>query len=116
MELNRKKTSKMEKTKTEIIQERFGARIDDWKRQYRDVFGYVSEDGKCCVLRTPDLTILDACRTMSRGSSIRFDMALLENCWLDGDPELKTEDKYRMGIFDWLGSIIKKTEGELVEL
>lgn len=106
----------MKKATNNIITERFGARIAEWKKQYGYVFGYVSDDGKCCVLRAPDLTILDACRIISRGSSIQFDIALLENCWLDGDPELKTEDKYRMGVFDWLGTIIKKTEGELVEL
>jgi len=102
--------------KKDIIQKRFGAQIDEWKRLYGSVFGYVSEDGKCCVLRAPDLIILDACRTISGGSSIKFDAVLLENCWLGGDNELKTEDKYRLGVFDWLSTVIKKVEGELVEL
>ena len=100
----------------EIIQKRFGAQIDEWKRLYGDVFGYVSNDGKCCVLRAPNLVILDACRTISGGSSFRFDEALLENCWLAGDNELRTEDKYRLGLFDWLATVIQKVEGELVEL
>jgi len=107
---------KTKKTIPETIKERFGAQIDEWKKLYGSVFGYVSEDGKCCVLRAPDLVILDACRVMSGGSSIKFDIMLLENCWLAGDAELKTGDKYRLGLFDWLSTVIKKVEGELVEL
>jgi hypothetical protein len=104
-----------DKKTNSILRERFGEKIDVWKKQYGSVFGYVSDDGKVCVLRAADLNILDACRAVSGGSSIRFDIALLENCWLDGDKELLKDDKYRMGLFDWLGVIIK-VEGRLEEL
>ncbi|MDR2557040.1 MAG: hypothetical protein LBC49_04925 [Bacteroidales bacterium] len=90
--------------------------IEKYKRQYGSVFMYTSKDGKSCILRAPDLQILDACRTISGGSSIRFDIALVDNCWIDGDIELKTIDKYKMGLFDWLGGIIQKIDGELKEL
>lgn len=90
--------------------------IEAYKKQYGTVFKYTAKDGKSCLLRSPDLTILDACRTISGGSSVKFDAALVDNCWIDGDPELKTVDKYRMGLFDWLGGIIKKVDGELEEL
>ncbi len=108
--------TKPEKTVSETLRERFGAQIDEWKRLHGNVFGYVSEDGKCCALRVPSLLILDACRTMSGGNGLKFDMALLENCWLGGDETLKTEDKYRLGVFDWLSTLIQKVEGELEEL
>jgi hypothetical protein len=92
------------------------AQIQEYKKQYGGVFKYTAKDSKSCILRSPDLKILDACRTISGGSSIKFDEALLNNCWLAGDEELKTVDKYKIGLFDWLGGIIQKIEGELEEL
>lgn len=92
------------------------AQIEEFKKKYGSVFQYTTKDGKSCLLRSPDLNILDACRTISGGSSIKFDEALLSNCWIAGDEELKTVDKYKIGLFDWLGGIIQKIEGELEEL
>lgn len=90
--------------------------IKAYKAKYGSLYRYTSSDGKSCLLRSPNLEILDACRTISGGSSIKFDKALVENCWVDGDKELKTLDKYQMGLFDWLGGIIEKVEGELEQL
>lgn len=91
-------------------------KIKKYKDQFGGVYKYTAKDGKACLLRSPDLNILDACRTISGGSSIKFDKALLDNCWLEGDEELKTVDKYQIGLFDWLGGIIQKVDGELEEL
>lgn len=90
--------------------------IKKYKDEHGTLYRYTADDGKSCLLRSPDLNILDACRTVSGGSSIKFDQALVENCWVDGDEELKTVDKYQMGLFDWLGSIIQKVDGQLEEL
>jgi len=90
--------------------------IEAYKEKYGSLYKYTANDGKSCLLRSPGLEILDACRTISGGSSIKFDKALVENCWVDGDNELKTLDKYQMGLFDWLGGIIQKVDGELEEL
>lgn len=90
--------------------------IKKYKGEHGTLYRYTADDGKSCLLRSPDLNILDACRTVSGGSSIKFDKALVENCWVDGDEELKTVDKYQMGLFDWLGGIIQKVDGQLEEL
>jgi hypothetical protein len=90
--------------------------IKKYKEEYGSIFKYTAKDGKSCLLRSPSLEIIDACRTISGSSSIKFDIALVDNCWIDGDVELKTVDKYRMGLFDWLGGIINKIDGELEEL
>ena len=90
--------------------------IKFWKEQYGSVFEYRSEDGKYGYLRAPSLDILDACRTISGGSSIRFDRALVENCRIGGDEQIVRDEQYLMGLFDWLGNIIKKVDGKLEEL
>lgn len=92
------------------------ATIEEYKKKYGHVFKYTSNDGKSCILRSPDLKIIDACRTVAGSSTVKFDKAMLENCWLEGDEELRTSDKYMMGIFDWMYGIIKKVDGQLEEL
>ncbi len=87
-----------------------------WKKQYGGVYKYTTSDKKECYLKRAGLDILDACRTISGGSSIKFDTALVENCWLAGDEELKTVDAYRMGLYEWIGGLIKKIDGQLEEL
>lgn len=87
-----------------------------YKQKYGRVYKYMSSDGKSCILRCPSIKDIDACRTISGGSGLMFDQALLQNCWLEGDEELRTDDKYVLGIFDWLGMLIQKVEGEMGEL
>ncbi len=87
-----------------------------YKAKYGTIFRYTATDGKSCLLKAPDLQVIDACRALSGGSAIRFDTALVENCWVAGDPEFKNDDAYRIGLFEWLGSIIKRVDGQLEEL
>jgi hypothetical protein len=99
------------------FKERFGgAQLEKWRSTYGNLYGYTSSDGKAAILRAPDIKILDACSVGSHGSDIEFDRLLLLNCWLAGDEALKTEAKYILGVRDWLGNIIEKVYGEMVEL
>lgn len=90
--------------------------ITEFKNKYGDVHHYKAKDGKACLLKSPDLETIDACRTISGGSSIKFDKALVENCWVAGDAEFKTVTRYQLGLFDWLGAIIDKVDGEMEKL
>ncbi len=87
-----------------------------YKQRYGTVFRYTATDGKSCILKAPDLQVIDACRVLSGGSAIKFDSALVENCWVAGDEEFKKDDAYRIGLFEWLGNIIRKVDGRLEEL
>ncbi len=90
--------------------------IKAWKDTYGDVFQYTSKDGKTCILRSPTLAIIDACKAQSNGSSIKFDEALRKNCTLAGDPEFENSDKHKMGLYDWISTIIVIEHGKLVKL
>lgn len=92
------------------------SQIEALKKQHGAIFIYETEDEKWCILKTPTLEILDAVRTIAGGSSVKFDSAMVENCWIDGDAEIRTEDKYKLGLFEKLHLIIKKVDGELGEL
>ncbi len=90
--------------------------ISTCKATHGKVFKHTSKDGKMCLLKSPDLNVIDACRTISGGSSIKFDKALVDNCWIAGDVELRNASKYQLGLFDWLGGIIEKVDEDLEEL
>lgn len=90
--------------------------IESHKQKHGSVYRYTSKDGKAALLRSPDLDIIDACRTLSGGSSVKFDKALVNNCWIEGDEELRSVTKYQLGLFEWLGGIVEKVDGELEEL
>ena len=96
----------------EFTQEQIAA----YKQRHGSVFRYTATDGKSCLLKAPTLQVIDACRALSGGSAVRFDAALVENCWIAGDEEFKKDDAYRLGLFEWLGNIIKKVDGCLEEL
>jgi len=102
--------------KKEVFSERFGDKLGLWQKKYGKIYGYVSTDGKVAVLRAPDLKILEICTAVSGNSDVKFDSALLQNCWLDGDKEIQEESKYFLGIRDWLANIVEKVYGELGEL
>ncbi len=99
----------------DAIRTRFGAQLDEWKKLYGTIKGYGS-DGKIAVFRVADINIIDACRTISRGSTLRFSLALIENCWIAGDDELRKEDKYKLDIVEWGNELIEVVAGEMVEL
>jgi hypothetical protein len=104
------------KTRTEVLQARFGAQIDELRKQHGGVTGYVSEDDKCALFRHATIDDLAAVRHSSAGNALLFDKLLIETCWLAGDEELRTVDKYLLGIMSWSENLIQKVSGEMVEL
>jgi len=91
-------------------------KIKSLKAQHGKLFVYNTEDGKGCVLKTPSLQVIDACRTVSMGSTIKFNQAIVKNCWVDGDPEIMEQDRYLLGLFDNIDLIFDIVAGSLKEL
>jgi len=90
--------------------------INQLKKQHGAIFQYNSTDGKMAIFKSPDFQILDACKSVCGKNGMKFNKMLVENCWIQGDEELKTNEEYLLGIFDWISGIIKKKEGILTEL
>ncbi|MGH2645630.1 MAG: hypothetical protein ACRDE2_16895, partial [Chitinophagaceae bacterium] len=72
--------------------------IEEWKRKYGKVF-LLKVGDKECHLRMPDRTILGYATKISMDDKnpLKFNEILLENCWLAGDNEIKTNDQYFLG-------------------
>lgn len=67
------------------------AQIDAWKQQYGDVYA-LEVEGLTGYVRQPTAADLVHARTSSGGNSLKMFTTLLENCWLGGPAELKTND------------------------
>jgi len=89
--------------------------IEDWKKKYGKVYK-VEVDGKEAYLRTPDRRILAMVAAMAGNDGIKYNEAILKNCWLAGDEEIQTNDSLFLGVSAKLPDLIDIKEAELKEV
>lgn len=89
-------------------------KIAEWKKQYGEVYA-VSVDESVCYLHKPNRNILSAVSTLAN-DPIRSAEFLLNNCWLGGDEDIKTNDDLFLGVASQLGEIVKVKTAQLVKL
>lgn len=89
--------------------------IDGWKEKHSDVFCYKTPDGKVGYLRSPQRSEIEAAQSL-KAKPLQSNAVLAKACWLAGDEEILTVDKYFFGLSNTLEKIIKRVEGELTEL
>ncbi len=96
------------------------AQIKRWKAQYGDVYAIevkLDEQEKAVgYFRKPDLNIIAAASRFVESNPIKTGEILLENCWLDGDDLIKTDDEAKMGVMTQLGKLFKVKEAEVKKL
>jgi hypothetical protein len=88
--------------------------ISMWKNLHRDVFEVKASD-KVGYFKRPDRNTIKAATAISAQDGHKANEIVLENCWLGGDPEIKTNDLYYMEVapiipklFDFGKAEIKK--------
>ena len=87
------------------------AQVDEWKQKHGIVHVITvgdEDDGgaKTCYLRKPTRKDLGHASTIGKKDPMKFNLSLLENCWLGGDTEIKTDDDYFMGAVQVIEEII----------
>jgi hypothetical protein len=90
--------------------------ISKWKSEHAKVVRYKTEDGKTAYFKNPDLTTVDAASALANSNPMKSNLLLAKACFLGGDQEIITEDKYLFGLGNHLKALIVKVEGELSEL
>ena len=88
--------------------------IADWKKKHGEVYK-VTVDGKSCYLHKPDRKTLAYVST-AKDNPIRMSELMLNNCWIDGDEEIKTDDALLLGVVQQMGALISIKQAELVKL
>ena len=100
--------------KTALIGEVTPAQIQEWKDKYGQIFGIIV-DGHICYLKKPDRKILGFASVAGKVSNVKFNETLLNNCFIGGSEEVKTDDDMFLGACSQLSEIVQMKEAELVK-
>lgn len=93
--------------------------LKDWKKKYGDdkIFEIVVDDKKA-ILHKPtrkDLSFAMAGSSQAK-DSIKLAEILLNQCWIDGDKEIKENDDYFFGAVPKLEVLSETKEAEIKKL
>jgi hypothetical protein len=89
--------------------------IENWKGKYGDVFR-VQVDDKVCYLKKPSRKALGYASMAGKENPLKFNEVLLNDCWLDGDADIKTNDDLFLSVSSRLAELIEVKEAELEKL
>lgn len=94
--------------------------IAAWKKKHGNVFEVEATDKEGATYRgyvkSPNRNELSYASTISKSDPMRFNEAILQKCWLDGDEELKTNDELFMGVSQQLDEIIQIADAKIKKL
>ncbi len=85
------------------------------KQKHNTVFHLIVED-KEALLRKPTRKDLQHATAVSNGDAFAFNEAILNDCWISGDEEIKTNDDYFLAASGLLDKIIQIKQAEIKKL
>lgn len=91
------------------------ADIEAWKKKHGEVFKLTIED-KECFLKTPDRKAMSYAASVAIKDPLKFNEILLNNCWLGGNEEIKTQDSLFLAASSKIGEIIQIKDASLEKL
>ena len=86
-----------------------------WKNMHGEIFAATVEESTC-YLKKPDRNTLKAVSSVGANDNIRAVEILLENCWLGGDEEIKTDDSKFFAVSKELVKLLDIKQAELKKL
>ena len=89
--------------------------IEAWKKKHGSVYS-VTVDSKTAYLKKPVRKALSAAAVLGKTDPMKYNEVLLNNCWLGGDEEIKTNDELFLGVSSKLADLIEIKEAELKKL
>lgn len=89
--------------------------IQQWKSKHGEIFRLKVED-KECYLKKPSRKALGYATVASKDNPLKFNEVILNECWLGGDEEIRTNDDLFLSVSGKLSEIIEIKEAELEKL
>lgn len=89
--------------------------IEDWKAKHKDVY-QISVDGRTCYLRKPNRKELSYASMAGKNDPLKFNEVILNQCWLGGDEEIKTDDELFLGVSAQIATLVEVKEAEIKKL
>jgi len=99
----------------ELIGQATPEKVAQWKQVYGDIFA-VEVENSICYLHKPDRKTLKAMASIGQADPIRASEILLENCWIDGDTTIKSNDEMFFAVSKELAKVIEIKQAELKKL
>ena len=97
------------------VEKQIEQKISEWKAKHGDVF-QVEVDGRVAYLKRPDRKVLGAAAVTGKSDPMKYNEVILNNCWLEGDEEIRTNDAMFLGVSAQLAEIIEIKEATLKKL
>ncbi|MEE3483267.1 MAG: hypothetical protein VZQ98_02955 [Bacteroidales bacterium] len=89
--------------------------IRQWKEKHGDVYE-ITVDGRRCYLRKPNRRELSYASVAGKSDPMRFNEIILNQCWLEGDEEIKTDDSLFLGVSAQIATLVEVKEAEIKKL
>ncbi|WP_233527331.1 MULTISPECIES: hypothetical protein [unclassified Bacteroides] len=110
------RANQLEKMNMETkVEKTIEQKISEWKAKHGDVF-QVEVDGHVAYLKRPDRKVLGAAAVTGKSDPMKYNEVILNNCWLEGDEEIRTNDAMFLGVSAQLAEIIEIKEATLKKL
>lgn len=87
--------------------------IETLKAKHGDIFLIETQD-KSCIIRKPNRR--DLSYVSVEKDPIKMQTALLNQLWVEGDEEIKTNDDYFFAVCNTLDEVLKVKEAEIKKL
>ena len=87
--------------------------IKEWKEKHGELFQITVED-KSCILRKPNRQDLSYASVVK--DPIKMSEVLLNNLWVAGDEDIKTDDTLFMAVVNKMDEVLKVKEAEIKKL
>lgn len=89
--------------------------IEQWKKQHGEIFKLIVDD-KVAYLKKPSRKVLSYASSIGTKDPMKFNEIILNECFIGGDEDIKTDDSYFLAAASKLADIIEVKEAELVKL
>ena len=89
--------------------------IAKWKAEHGEIFR-ITVEGKACYLKKPSRKALGYASVAGKDNPLKFNEVMLNDCWLAGDEEIKTDDGLFLSISPKLSELIEVKQSELEKL
>lgn len=89
--------------------------IQQWKDKFGEVF-QLDVEGHVCYLKKPSRKVISMAITIGQNDPIKFSELMLNNCWIDGDELIKTDDELFLSAAAKLSELVQLREAELKKL
>lgn len=94
--------------------------IAEWKDKHGTISKITVFDkkagNKVCYLKNPSRQALGYASMAGKGNPLKFNEMILNDCWLGGDEEIKTNDTLFLSVSAKISELIDVKEAELEKL